>query len=102
MIRATTPTHIFTFDEEVPVMDNKKILITYKQCGRVVLNKTGEDLIIDEDNNQVAVDFTQQEVNMFQPGEAFIQVRVKNGINKVLASQILKIMIKPVLNQEVL
>lgn len=102
MIRATTPTHIFTFSEDVPVAGNQKILVTYKQGDRIVLEKNKEDLMIDIENNQVSVELTQQEMNKFCPGVALIQIRVKNGDGKVLASQILKIKVNQVLDQEVL
>lgn len=102
MIRATTPTHVFTFDEQVPVLGNQKILVTYKQCDKIILEKTKEDLSIDGINNQVSVELTQQEMNRFCPGVASIQIRVKNGDGKVLASQVLKIKVKQVLDEEIL
>lgn len=51
MRRATTPTHIFTFPESVEVGSVTEALVSYSQCGKEVLRKTLDDLMIDTDGN---------------------------------------------------
>lgn len=75
MIRATTPTHIFTFPEVLQVSELDKALITYEQCDRIVLEKTLDDAAVDADENQLAVTFTQQEMNRFKPGVALMSLK---------------------------
>ena len=51
MIKATTPTHKFTFPEEVPPSGLAKIQITYSQCGKQILVKTKDDLLFTDTTN---------------------------------------------------
>lgn len=99
MRRATTPTHIFTFPESVEVSDVNDILISYTQCGKKILEKTLSDLIIDTNHNAFNLTLTQKETDSFAPGKALIQVRAKTG-DKALASQMIWLTVKPVLNSE--
>lgn len=99
MRRATTPTHIFTFPDTVEVSSVTEILISYSQCGKVILEKTFNDLSIDTDKNAFYLDLTQDETDLFAPGKALIQVRAKTD-NKTLASQMIWLTVKPVLNSE--
>ena len=99
MRRATTPTHIFTFPETVAVADVTEILISYSQCGNKILEKTLDDLTIDTENNALDLTLTQDETNLFAPGKALIQVRAKTN-EKTLASQMIWLTVKPVLNSE--
>ena len=108
MIRATTPTHIFTFPEEVEPSNCEKIQITYSQDSNrgcrfsehIILEKNKSDLIIE--GQSVFVNLTQQEMNKFVASVAQVQVRVKTYSGKVLASQILNVKVKKVLNEEIL
>ncbi len=98
MRRATTPTHTFTFPEEVPVSEVSDVLITYSQCGKTVLEKKLSDLGIDTTNNMfVLPKLTQDETNLFAPGQALIQLKAKVE-DRVLESQMIRFMVKPALN----
>lgn len=99
MRRATTPTHIFTFPETVNVSEVTEVLITYSQCGSTILEKTLADLSIDTDNNAFELTLAQQETELFAPGKALIQVRAK-VMDVALASQMIWLTVKPVLNSE--
>ena len=99
MRRATTPTHIFTFPDEVKVDDVTDILISYSQCGKKILEKTLQDLTVDSENNAFNLKLDQKETDLFAPGKALIQVRAKNN-NATLASQMIWLTVKPVLNSE--
>ena len=107
MIRATTPTHIFTFPETVAPADCAEIQITYaqgeKSCHRyerIILEKNKSDLTIT--GQKAELKLTQQEMNLFSEGTAQIQIRAKDTDGNVMASQIFYVKVKRVLNQEVL
>lgn len=98
MRRATTPTHTFTFPDSVSIDDITEATITYSQCGKTVLQKTLDDLTAGE--NFYSFQLTQDETNLFAPGKALIQVRAKNNVGAVLASQMIWLTVKPVLDSE--
>ena len=100
MRRATTPTHTFTFPEKVSVDGLSEILITYSQDGSIILEKHEADLTISLEDNSVSYTLTQDETNKFAPGKALVQVRAKSESGTVLASQMLWLDVKPVLNSE--
>lgn len=102
MRRATTPTHTFTLPEVVAVSSLEKALLTYSQNGTTVLEKTLSDLAIDSDENSLYYELTQNETNLFAPGKALIQLRIKTNTGAVLESQMLYMTVKPALNSEVI
>ena len=85
MIRATTPKHIFYFETDPSIYS--RILITYQQNGSTILEKTKEDLTIEETTAPCDVEktvyaawfrLTQEETNKFQAGagkQVTVQVR---------------------------
>ena len=100
MRRATTPTHTFTFPDEVKITTIVDVEIIYSQNGVTLLNKNLSDLTIDEENNSLYFALTQEETNNFAPGKALIQLRAKNSNGAVLASQMIWLTVKPVLDSE--
>lgn len=109
MIRATTPTHTFTFDSDPSAYS--RILVTYSQNNRVVLEKEKSDLTIEERQTTEGTEYvawfrlTQEEANRFSSSgssRAYVQVRVLTTANEALASDITAISVKDVLNDEVL
>lgn len=102
MRRATTPTHTFVIPEAVAVSSLEKVLLTYSQNGATVLEKTLSDLAIDSDKNSLYYELTQNETNLFAPGKALIQLRVKTNTGAVLESQMIWFPVKPALNSEVI
>lgn len=100
MRRATTPTHNFTFPEDIPVDSLTEVLVTYSQCKKTVLEKRLSDLEISTESNSFSCTLTQAETKKFAPGEALVQIRAKGENGKVLASQMIWVDVKPVLNSE--
>lgn len=100
MRRATTPTHTFTFPESVSVDGLSDILITYSQKGQTIFEKKMSDLTLSTEDNTASYTLTQDETKQFAPGKALIQVRAKGENGVVLASQMLWLDVKPVLNSE--
>ena len=99
MRRATTPIHTFTFPDNVKVEEVTEALVSYSQNGQKILEKTLNDLTADTTNNTFSLALTENETKLFAPGKALIQVRVKVS-GGALASQMIWLNVKPVLNSE--
>ena len=97
MYRVTTPTHTFHIPFDTELID--KLILTYSQNGKTILEKTEVDVILDD--RTVSYTFTQQETKLFKADRAKVQMRVKIG-DRVMASNILTINISEVLNKEIL
>lgn len=95
MRRATTPTHTFTFPKTVPIETITEMTVTYSQCGKTILQKTLSDMVAGEDFFSCRL--SQDETKLFAPGKALIQVRAKNSQDVTLASQMIWLTVKPVL-----
>lgn len=101
MIRATTPTHTFTFPDEVNPADCERILVTYTQGGEKVLELTEDDATVD--GQDVKYTLTQEQTKLFSDfRQAKVQVRVLTVYGDALASDIIPFTVNPVLNDEVL
>lgn len=100
MYRATTPTHKFAFPRDLS--EFKTVLVTYKQKGKIVMEKTKGDFTID--GNKASFVLTQEEANAFSPGDrtVSVQVRAVDIYGTVAASKIFQVNVKDVLNDEVL
>lgn len=100
MIRATTPTHVFTFPQDPDEYD--EILITYKQDA-VVIEKHKTDCTIDGQAKTATVKLTQEETVRFCSGAPVkVQVRVAFEGGESFASSIFSVPVGDVLNDEVL
>ena len=110
MIRATTPTHSFIFSTDPE--EFVKILVTYAQKDRIILEKTESDMTFfkgqtyNGDDRWVAFyKLTQEEANMFHTyydKSVNVQVRAMADDGTVYASEIKRFPLKDVLNDEVL
>lgn len=113
MYRATTPKHVFYFNVD-PESSFKTILITYSQNGKIVVEKTKEDLTFetDEKGNYIAwLRLSQEEANSFYVkwtsansagAKILIQVRALSYADEAFASQKFEVPVEDVLNDEVL
>jgi hypothetical protein len=100
MRRASTPTHYFELPSEFEG-NLEKVLVTYAQDNEIVLEKTEADLTFE--GNVFYYTLTQEETNLFQDGvfvEIQIRVKTKDGIS--VPSDIYKVNVQKVLNDEVL
>ena len=113
MRRGTTPVHVFTFPFAPEQLS--KILVTYAQDtddGEIILNKTKEDFVFE--GNVGKITLTQEETNNFiilcqyccgDYGEqpyVKMQVRAKTVDGQALATDVWRVPLKNVLNDEVL
>ncbi len=108
MIRATTPTHKFTFNNLDP--ETFKVLnVYYAQQGIELLSKNKEDFTFSiketEDNILyiATVTLTQEETKLFKPkNEVEVQLRVLTADDRSLATPKYKLPVSDVINDEVL
>lgn len=86
MHRGTTPTNIFRTD--VDLTNASVLFITYKQNGKVVLEKTIDDVSIH--GEMVEVRLSQRETLLFSEGIVTIQIRAKFQDGSVIASSLIR------------
>lgn len=88
MRRGSTPTNIFTVPFD---LSQATVYISYEQGKRVVVEKTGEDLIFDHSEDYtITVNLTQEETLAFAPGEVLIQIRYVFPTGDADASNIIR------------
>ncbi|EPI51565.1 hypothetical protein AC069_01335 [Gardnerella vaginalis] len=86
MYRGTTPTNVFRTDVD---LENASVLfVSYKQNGKVVLEKSLEDVSVKK--TLVTVNLTQKETLLFQDGIVTIQIRAKFPDNTAIASNLIR------------
>lgn len=100
--RGTTPTH--KFKATVDLTDAKQIYVTYKQAGKVVLNKTLQSITVEKLQDDptyeslVTVQLTQFDTLQFvDKYYVDIQVRALYNDGQSIASDILNIPVKGIL-----
>ena len=109
MFRATTPVHEFVFYEDPT--NYVKILITYVQKKRIILEKTKDDLTFEtytpSDGSPTqyiaSLQLSQEETKMFRTYDGTfveVQVRVLDGEGNAYASEKQQVQLKDVLNDE--
>lgn len=87
MRRGTTPTHTFTTD--VDLTGASVLYLTYKQNGRIKVEKTIDDVTINPESVQVTL--TQKETLAFDDeGDVRIQIRARFPDGSAVASNIIK------------
>lgn len=99
MRRATTYAHMITV-KGFPMELMNSILVTYSQGGRIVLEKTRDEVDIIE--NTICVSITQREAIRFREGSVQIQLRFTSTSGDAFASPIYTDTVRAVLNDEVL
>ena len=68
--RGSTPTNTFTVNVD---LREAKIYVSYSQDGEILVEKTGDDLEVDE--TSIVVHLTQAETLRFKTGSVSIQIR---------------------------
>ena len=104
MYRVTTPTHTFTLPIETSTC--KEILVTYEQ-GNETLEFHYEDNTLPDGmtlvNKDVMIRLTQEQTKAFSAKKPIVvQIRVLTSDDEAFASQIFKVFVNDVLNDEVL
>lgn len=83
--RGSTPLNIFNVNTD---LRGAKIYITYKQAGKVILEKTGTDIEVEED--RITTRLTQEETLRFKVGPVKIQIRYVKEDGTADASNIIE------------
>lgn len=95
MHRGTTPTNIFRTD--VDLTNASVLFITYKQHGKVILEKTINDVSIH--GEMVEVRLSQRETLLFSEGIVTIQIRAKFQDGSVIASSLIRTNAREILKE---
>lgn len=74
VVRATTPTFIFTTEDDVDLTLASEVHVTFDSFG-VVLDKTGEDL--DVEPQQISVYLSQSDTLLFKVGDCEVMINIK-------------------------
>lgn len=99
MFRGSTPTHVFTLS--IPVEEIQALRLTYAQGGKTVLDKTESDVKMD--GSTITLRLTQEETLAFgATAPVNIQLKVLTTGGAVLPSQIFRVHVDEILNEEVL
>lgn len=96
MHRGTTPTNIFRTD--VDLTNASVLFITYKQNGKVVLEKSIDDVAIEKDT--IMVRLSQRETLLFSEGIVTIQIRAKFQDGSVIASSLIRTNAREILKED--
>ena len=83
--RGSTPTNIFCVNVD---LRGAMVYITYKQNGEIIVEKSGDDIAIEE--TYVSTKLTQEETLRFKDGVVRIQIRYVRESGQADASNILE------------
>lgn len=95
--RGSTPTNIFNVNID---LRGAKVYITYKQNGENIVEKSGDDIVVEE--NYISTKLTQAETLRFNPGLVRIQVRYVRESGQADASNILETRAEEILKDGVI
>lgn len=101
MYRGTTPTLYLELETEIDLNDIEELFVTIKS-PRVEINKTLEDVQIDNELKVITVSFTQEETLKLFKGVADVQVRFRLSNDLAYATTIESIEIERILKDGVI
>ena len=90
--RGTTPTNTFNVNID---LREATVYVSYAQRGILLVDKTGTDLFITED--QIVTTLSQEDTLKFKPGEVDIQIRYVKADGTADASNIIKTTVDQIL-----
>lgn len=102
--RGTTPQHVFTLPRDLTDVQFAALYITYKQGGKIVMEKMLEDDGVNRFGASISVDLTQAETFLFSPdyGAVSVQLRLKTTAGSTLASNVIQIDVGSILKEGVI
>lgn len=101
--RGTTPVHTFIIPEDYPIANIKNIYVSYRQSGNIKLEKKLENATLNEEENKIAFQLTQEDTLEFSAGEVEIQIRmIMKETNQAYASIIFKEKVQDVIKNGVI
>lgn len=84
--RGSTPTNIFNLNID---LTDARVYVTYMQKGKVIVEKSNENLDITSDS--LVVSLTQEDTLKFAPGDVEVQIRYVKADGSADASNIMTI-----------
>ena len=103
MRRGTTPTLVLEMPSEIPVKDLLELVLSIQQKNKGVIEKRLFDMTADETANALEVVLTQEETLLLQDSRvADVQVKVKFTDGSVIASEVIRVPVSEILNEEVI
>lgn len=83
--RGSTPTNVFNVNID---LRDATIYITYKQNGKIIVEKTGNDIDVEE--RKLTTQLSQEETLRFKAGPVRIQIRYVKSDGSADASNIIE------------
>ena len=83
--RGSTPTNVFNVNVD---LTGAKIYITYKQGNKIVVEKTGADIQVEQ--NKLTTRLSQEDTLKFTPGAVRVQIRYVRPDGAADASNIIE------------
>ena len=103
MRRGTTPTLVLEMPAEIPVKDLSELVLSIQQKNKEVIEKRLFDMSVDEMANTLEVMLMQEETLLLQDSRiADVQVKVKLADDSVIASEVIRVPVGEILNEEVI
>lgn len=84
--RGSTPTNVFNLNID---LTDARVYVTYMQKGKVIVEKSNENLDITSDS--LVVSLTQEDTLKFAPGDVEVQIRYVKADGSADASNIMTI-----------
>ena len=103
MRRGTTPTLILEMPAEIPVKDLDEAVLSVEQRNKEVIEKRLSEMTIDEATNTMEIMLMQEETLLLQDSRiADVQLKVKLADGSVIASDVIRVPVSEILNEEVI
>lgn len=103
MIRGTTPTITMKLPNTVNVDNIASAIVSIEQSGKEVIKKTTSDILKNKDNNSLSIKLSQDEtLSLSANNKAILQLKIKTFTETVIASLPRSLVIRDVINEEVM
>lgn len=102
ILQGTTPTLIIRVKKEDILLENvEKIELTFQQWSRNAIIKTGEDLMVDYEENLIAYHFTEQEtLDLLPRNDIQWQLRIKTIGGELFGTRISRFDVADLISME--
>ena len=103
MRRGSTPTITMTLPEEIPVSGVTAAILTIAQKGKEIIRKELADFTVDATTNTLELPLSQEDTLALDKDIiAEIQLKVKDEAEHVFPSDIIRVPVDRILNEEVI
>ncbi len=101
MTRYTTGSVTLVFEEPGVLENIASVRVTLEQDGHQ-LTKKDDEVTVNLEDNSVFISLTQEETGSFKEAHVYIQVRIKYTNGQVIASEIERVYMNKILDEEVM